>query len=149
MMRFLSRREKDGSSHKRDKSRDKSGDKLADKKVTSLRVHFLSFSRDCDLCSQKSLASQSVTSLSAAFPNPPVKTLPLLETFYKSVQGTKANSRPFLPSQVRPRSGDGILSLFKNEKEDPQKKADNEQSNKVRLRPSNLVEVILICFSLT
>lgn len=73
MMRFLSRREKDGSSHKRDKSRDKSGDKLADKKV-------------------------------------------------------------------RPRSGDGILSLFKNEKEDPQKKADNEQSNKLNMIRSRLAE---------
>jgi hypothetical protein len=33
---------------------------------------------------------------------------------------------------MRPLSGDGILGLFKNEKEDPQKKTDKEEISKVR-----------------
>jgi hypothetical protein len=135
MNRFLSRREKDGSSHRRDKSRDKIAEKEKkdEKKVLCLPIHSVTLR---PLMLEKLSRSSSVLSLSAAFPNPQGKAAPLLQTFYSTVHGTKANTRPSLLRQIRPLSGDGILSLFKtdkNESQEPLKGPDTTRSTKVKL----------------
>ena len=85
---------------------------------------------------EKPRGSSSVLSLSAACSNPQRKAAPLIQTFYSNIHGTKANYRPVLLLQTRPRSGDGILSMFKTDKtesQDPPKSPDTEQSGKVKL----------------
>ncbi|KUJ20129.1 cysteine proteinase [Mollisia scopiformis] len=101
--RFLSRREKDPSGHRRDKSRDKNAER-------------------------KLLFSRSVSSLFAAYSNPHGKSPPVLETSFSHVQATITDSRTLFFTQNRPRSGEGISSLFKA---DPQKKSEQEQNNKI------------------
>lgn len=72
--------------------------------------------------------SRSVSSLFAASSNPHGKSTPMLETSLSHVQATITNSRTLYFKQNRPRSGEGISSLFKV---DPQKKQEQEQNNKV------------------
>lgn len=119
--RFLSRREKDGGAHRRDKSRDKN----AERKV--LPCGFYS-SSSLLIHEDKLLFSRSVSSLSAAFSNPHGKSSPMLQTSLSHVQATITDSRTLSSTQARPRSGEGISSLFKT---DPQKKLEQEQNNKV------------------
>lgn len=52
----------------------------------------------------------------------------MLETSFSHVQATITDSRTLYTIQNRPRSGEGISSLFKA---DPQKKLEQEQNNKV------------------
>jgi hypothetical protein len=126
--RLLSRRDKDGSTHRRDKSRDKSG-KSSDQKVTCLES--LSIIHPSHV-SQKSLSFRpSVSSISAAFPNPRTKCTALLQTTYSVVQTTSADSRPGFFLQTRPLSGNGVTSLFKSDKPDSQKAMDKEPDAKV------------------
>ncbi|CZR58997.1 related to ubiquitin C-terminal hydrolase family protein [Phialocephala subalpina] len=101
--RFLSRREKDGGGHRRDKSRDKNAER-------------------------KSMFSQSATSISKAFSNPHGKSSPISQTSFSHVQATITDSRALFYTQSRPRSGEGISTLFKV---DPQKKLEQEQNNKI------------------
>jgi hypothetical protein len=126
--RLLSRRDKDGSTHRRDKSRDKT-DKSSDQKVTCLES--LSIIHP-PLISPKSFSFRpSVSSISAAFPNPRTKCSALLQTTYSVIQTTSADSRPGIFLQTRPLSGDGITSLFKSDKSDSQKATAKEADAKV------------------
>lgn len=119
--RFLSRREKDPSGHKRDKSREKT-----DRKVRSCGFHS---SSSLLIHGNKLLFSgRSVSSLFAASSNPHGKSTPMLETSFSHVQATITDSRTLYFTQNRPRSGEAIASLFKA---DPQKKLEQEQNNKV------------------
>jgi len=128
MNRLLSRRDGEKGAHRRDKSRDKS----SEKKVKSLDG--LSNTRPSLILPMKHFRSQSVTSLCAAFSNPPGKSTPLLRISYSVIQATSANSRPGFFLQARPLSGEGsgIMSLFKP---DNQKKSDKEQIDKVGSPP--------------
>jgi hypothetical protein len=131
--RFLSRREKDGSSHKRDKSRDKSaGDKKEKEKEKEKVMCWDSRSiiRPSLIPTKKSPFYYSLSSISAAFSNPHGKSSPLRQTSYSIIHTTSTDSRPGFFLQTRPNSSDGIFTLFKA---DPQKKVDRELSNKVRL----------------
>jgi hypothetical protein len=126
--RFLSRKDKDGSTHRRDKSRDKT-DKSSDQKVTCLESLSIIHPQ---LISRTSLSFRSaVSSISAAFPNPRTKCLALLQTTYSVVQTTSADSRPGFFLQTRPLSGNGVTSLSKSDKQDPQKATDKEPEAKV------------------
>jgi hypothetical protein len=127
MNRLLgSHREKDGSSHRRQKSRDKSSDK--DKKVpfqTPLYSHSFTY-----LAKTSVLSQSTVTSISAAFAKAHGKSRPDFATTFSTVHATITDVRTLFTMQTRPLSSDGILSLFKS---DPQKKLDKEQSFKVTL----------------
>ena len=78
--RFLSRREKNGSSHKRDKSRDKSatGEKKEKEKVMCWESR--SIIRPWLIPTKKSPFYYSLSSISAAFSNPHGKSSPLRQT---------------------------------------------------------------------
>lgn len=119
--RFLSRREKDPSGHRRDKSRDKN----AERKVIARGFHS---SSSLLILGNKLMFSRSVSSLFAASSNPHGKSTPMLETSFSHVQATITDSRTLFYTQNRPRSGEGISSLFKA---DPQKKLEQEQNSKV------------------
>ena len=80
---------------------------------------------------KKSLLSQSMTNLSAAFPTLSRKGLPLQPTTYSIIHTTTADSQFGFTLQTRPLSSEGFLSIFKP---DPQKKQDKDKelNNKVR-----------------
>lgn len=129
--RLMSRRDKDGSSHRREKSRDKSADKekdkSTDKKVTShiWDPYLLApFSTDAH-AGIKPQHARSFSSLSKAFAGLGSKSSPLARLSQINVLGTRADRGSCFQSQSRPLSGDGLSSIFKT---DPQKKMEKEQA---------------------
>jgi hypothetical protein len=125
--RLLSRREKDGGPHRRDKSREKS----SDRKVKCLEYTLFPVS---SLISAKPTLSPCLSSISAAFSKPHEKGSALLQTSYYTIHTTSTDSRPGFVLQTIPHSSEhpreGIIGLFKP---DPQKKHDNEQETRVRI----------------
>lgn len=119
--RLLSRREKDGSDHRRQKSRDKS---------TDSKVRCMAVSRSfifSPISQKRPLESQSVVSISVAFRGPYGKSAPCLQTTYSTIHTHSADSRPGFILQTRPVSAE-ILSMLKS---DPLKNIDKEQALKV------------------
>ena len=141
MNRLLSRREKDGTSHRRQKSRDKflhhSDKKEHEKKVTCSTSSFL-FCASLTL-STKSVFNQSVFQLSAAFPNPHEKARPSIQPSVFCPIVTISTDNRFGPVlQIQPPPSD-FIGLFKFE---PQRKLDGEQEVKVHCpleRPVSLL----------
>jgi hypothetical protein len=126
MTRFLSKREKDGSNHRRDKSRDKS----TEKKVMYLDISIIHSSL---MSTKTSSFSHSVSSISAAFTKPHGKNTPHLQTSFSTVHTTSADSRPGFFLQTRPSSSDGFIAgLFRS---DPQKKPDKDVGHQVGTLP--------------
>ena len=131
MNRLLSRREKDGLSHRRQKSRDKSSHKSEkgqpdeQKVLHSEAPYFL----PSLILVSKSVSHQSLFSLSAAFSNPQGKARPSIQLSTLSptiITRTKSD----LCLQIRPLSSTDnvVITLFKY---DPQRKLEKEQEAKV------------------
>ena len=133
MNRLLSRREKDGYSHRRQHSRDKSSSHHSDKKEPDKKVPypdvFLCFPSNHSYWFNAKSVFRSVSSLSAAFPKPHGKAQPSIQpSTFSSTVTTCTNGRFGLQLQTRYQS-DEIISLLKY---GPQRKLDNEQDAKVR-----------------
>ncbi len=119
MNRLLSRREKDGSSHRRDKSRDK---KVSEEEIFPLCLPLISVERDLT-------SNPSVIYPCATFRNPHSKASPSLQITYSVIHGSNADSHSCASTQNRPLSGDGFMALFKP---NDQKKASKELKDKVK-----------------
>jgi hypothetical protein len=88
---------------------------------------------------KKTLISQSISLVSAAFSNLHGKGSPQLQTTFSTIHATTTNSGPGFVLQTRPLSSEGIITLFKS---DPQKKLNKEQDAKVGSFPGL---VVLFC----
>jgi hypothetical protein len=132
MTRFLSKREKDWSSHKRDKSRDKSADRkvwLQDLSSKLSLVYWYSFNASTK---RAFTAPASFASISAAFKNPHGKSVPYLKTTIFPVHAAiSADKRPVLYIQIRPTSSESLLPNFLKS-DSPKKVADKEAQTQVR-----------------
>lgn len=121
--RFMgSLREREGSSHRRQKSRDKSSDTkvlLPKNSVFLVSTH---------MADKSILLGPSGISISASFPNANGKGQGDVATTFSTVYAIITDVRTLFTTQTRHIPSNGIASLFKP---DPQKKLDKEQSLKV------------------
>lgn len=126
--RFKSKREKDGSSHKRAKSKEIS----SEKKVMFLGAVVLFIIHPYKLIRAKQLSfSVSNSSIPVALSWPNSKTVQHCQTTFSTIQINSTDPRPCLFLQIRGTSshGDGMFaSIFRT---DPQKKVEKDQELQV------------------